>query len=69
MDIESAYRLIPVHPHDRVLQAVSWNGEIYVDPMLPFGLRSAPKIFNAETEGGKNINLNGDSILKSDRQQ
>ena len=47
IDIESAYRLIPVHPQDRPLQAVEWNREIYVDPMLPFGLRSAPKIFNA----------------------
>ena len=47
VDIESAYRLIPVHPHDRPLQAVQWDGKLYVDPMLPFGLRSAPKIFNA----------------------
>ena len=47
VDIESAYCLIPVHPQDRPLQAVQWNGNIYVDPMLPFGLRSAPKIFNA----------------------
>ena len=42
MDIESAYRLVPVHPQDRILQAVEWDGQIYVDPMLPFGLRSAP---------------------------
>ena len=47
MDIESAYRLVPVHPQDRILQAVEWDGQIYVDPMLPFGLRSAPKIFTA----------------------
>ena len=47
VDIESAYRLIPVHPHDRPLQAVRWDGNIYIDPMLPFGLRSAAKIFNA----------------------
>ena len=47
MDIESAYRLIPVHPQDRPLQAVQWGVAVYVDPMLPFGLRSAPKIFNA----------------------
>ena len=46
-DIESAYRLVPVHPQDRILQAVRWEGAYYVDPMLPFGLRSAPKIFNA----------------------
>ena len=42
-----AYRLIPVHPEDRWLQVVEWQGSYYVDPMLPFGLRSAPKIFNA----------------------
>ena len=47
VDIESAYRLIPVHPQDRLLQAVRWDGKLYIDLMLPFGLRSAPKIFNA----------------------
>ncbi len=47
VDIEAAYRLIPVHPQDRILQAVQWGGNTFVDPMLPFGLRSAPKIFNA----------------------
>ena len=47
VDIESAYRLIPVHPQDRPLQAMQWEGKVYIDPMLPFGLRSAPKIFNA----------------------
>ena len=44
VDIESAYRLLPVHPQDRVLQAMKWGGQVYIDPMLPFGLRSAPKI-------------------------
>ena len=47
VDIESAYWLIPVHPDDRLLQAVQWVNQIFIDPMLPFGLRSAPKIFNA----------------------
>ena len=42
VDIESAYRLIPVRPHDRPLQAMLWQDKIYIDPMLPFGLRSAP---------------------------
>ena len=51
VDIESAYSLVPVHPHDRALQALQWQGQIYVDPMLPFGLRSAPKIFNAVADG------------------
>ena len=47
VDIEAAYRLIPIHPQDRPLLAMSWEGSLYIDPMLPFGLRSAPKIFNA----------------------
>ena len=47
VDIESAYRLIPVHLHDRPLLAMQWEGKVYVDPMLPFGLLSAQNIFNA----------------------
>jgi len=46
-DIEVAYWLISVHPQDRVLQGMQCRGMIYIDPMLPFGLHSAPKIFSA----------------------
>lgn len=46
-DIESAYRLIPVHPDDRPLLGMTWRDKLYIDAALPFGLRSAPKIFNA----------------------
>ena len=28
-----------------LLLGMQWNGAVYVDGMLPFGLRSAPKIF------------------------
>ena len=45
IDIEAAYRL--VHLHDRPLLGMEWKGQIFVDLMLPFGLRSAPKIFTA----------------------
>ena len=35
IDIESAYRLVlVVHPSDHTLQAVKWEGKIYIDPML-----------------------------------
>ena len=51
IDIESAYCLVPVHPLDRTLQAVECGGALYVSLMLPFGLRSAPKIFNALADG------------------
>ena len=46
IDIKSAYRLISVHPEDRPLLGLQWQGSVYIDRKLPFGLRSAPKIFN-----------------------
>lgn len=47
IDVKSAYRIVPVHPADRHLLGMQWDGQVYVDAALPFGLRSAPKIFNA----------------------
>ena len=47
IDIESAYRLILVHPENRFLLGVKWRDQIFIDPMLPFGLRLALKNFNA----------------------
>ena len=46
VDIKSAFRLLPVHPSDRHLIAMKWNHQTYIDVCLPFGLRSAPKLFN-----------------------
>ena len=51
LDLESAYRILPVHPDDRPLLGMEWKDQIYVDAALPFGLRSAPKIFNAMADG------------------
>ena len=45
IDIKSAFRLLPVHPTDRHLLAVKWRESIYIDHCVPFGLRSAPKLF------------------------
>ena len=47
-DIESDYRMVPVH---RLLLGMEWKGQLFVDTALPFGLRSAPKIFNAVADG------------------
>ena len=47
IDLKNAYRFVPVHPQDQHLLAMSWEGGTYVDHALPFGLRSAPKIFLA----------------------
>lgn len=47
IDIKSAFRIIPVHPQDRPLLGMHWGEDIYINKQLPFGLRSAPMIFNA----------------------
>ena len=47
MDLKDAYRLIPVHPDDQHLLAISWENNVYIDRALPFGLRSAPILFAA----------------------
>ena len=36
-----------MYPLDHHLLGISWQGATYVDRCLPFGLRSAPKIFSA----------------------
>ena len=41
---------LSVHPEDRSLLGISWQVKFYVDRKLPFGLRSAPKIFNSITD-------------------
>ena len=51
IDVKSAYRIVPVHPEDSLLLGMKWQDQIYVDTTLPFGLRSAPKIFNAVADG------------------
>ena len=47
LDIQAAYRLVPVHPDDRSLMGFQWRGVLYIDGMLPFGLRLPPIIFTA----------------------
>ena len=47
VDIKSAYRIVEVHPEDRPLLGMQFDGLTFVDSVLPFGLRSAPKIFTA----------------------
>ena len=43
-DLSRAYRQIPIDPHDYNLLGISWNGNLYFDSALPFGLRSAAYI-------------------------
>ena len=46
VDIKSAFRLLPVHQADWHLLGMRRRGNVYIDHCIPFGLRSAPKLFN-----------------------
>ena len=46
IDVRSAFRLCPVRPADWHLLGIYWDSQYYYDRVLPFGLRSAPFIFN-----------------------
>ena len=38
---------MPVYPEDRLLLGMQWREQLFIDTVLPFGLRSAPKLFSA----------------------
>ena len=61
-DVEAAYRNIAVHPSDRFLLGMKWRNLYYVDLALPFGLRSAPFIFNSVAELVEWILLNSHNV-------
>ena len=46
-DIERAYRNVPIHPEDRFLLGMKWDGHYYVDLTLPFGGRPSATIFSS----------------------
>ena len=49
-DLKSAFRHVPVSASDHWLLIFEWQGRYYVDMFLPFGLRTAPRIFNLFSE-------------------
>lgn len=55
---ESAFRLIPLKPSDYELFGMFWGGKYYYDKVLPFGLRSAPFLFNMLSDGVEWILVN-----------
>ena len=46
IDLKNAFRLIPVRQADWNLLGIHWKDKYYIDTCLPFGLRSAPFLFN-----------------------
>ena len=49
-DLKAAFRHVPMNPCDYWLLVFKWNGQFYVDMFLPFGLQTAPRIFNLFAE-------------------
>ena len=54
LDIKNAYRVVQIHPaDDRWLMGMIWEGLLFIDMTLPFGLCSVPKIFTALANAGE----------------
>ena len=49
-DIQEAFRIVPVAPHQQWLLGFSWEEQYYCETCLSFGLRTAPFIFNLFAE-------------------
>ena len=62
-DIKRAYRLLPVNSNDRKFLGMQWREKFYVDLALPFGLRSAPKIFSQFADILQHILSNVSSVF------
>ena len=46
VDLKSAFRMVPVYKQDWQYLGIRWRDKFYVDTCLPFGLQSAPYLFN-----------------------
>eukprot|EP00731_Ephydatia_muelleri_P033672 Em0035g9a len=46
VDLKSAFRMVPIQASEWELLGMYWRGQYYIDTCLPFGLRSAPNIFD-----------------------
>ena len=49
-DIKDAFRIIPVATGDHWLLGFQWENSFYTETCLPFGLRTAPALFNLFAE-------------------
>ena len=49
-DMKDASRLIPIAIRDQWMMGFCWEGRYFVETVFPFGLRTAPKIFNLFAE-------------------
>lgn len=62
-DLEAAFRHIAIHPDDWWLMGFEWQGKTFLDIFLPFGLRTAPRIYNFFAEAHHWILVNRHASL------
>ena len=55
LDIESAYRCIPVQPADWPLLGLHWDSKYYFDTVMQFGITSATAIFEWYSSAAEHI--------------
>lgn len=46
IDVEHAFKLIPIHPDDIPLLGFKWKGKYYADKTLAMGLRTSCAVFD-----------------------
>ncbi|KAL5515708.1 hypothetical protein EMCRGX_G000913 [Ephydatia muelleri] len=46
VDLKSAFRMVPIQASEWELLGMYWRGQYYINTCLPFGLHSAPSIFD-----------------------
>ena len=64
-EVKHAYHNVPIHPQDRHLLGMQFDGQVYLDTTLPFGLRSAPKIFTAVVDTWKGYLGGGGELVNA----
>ena len=58
VDLKNAFRLCPIRQEDWHVLGIHWHDKYFVDKCLPFGLRSAPYLFNMVADALECILLN-----------
>jgi hypothetical protein len=56
-DEKDAFRMVPVALHNQLWLGFRWDGAIYIECCLPFGLATAPLLFNLFAGGHPYHNL------------
>ena len=70
-NIESAFKIVPIHPSDYHLLGLAWNSNFYYDKCLPFGCSSSCNIFETfstalEWAAQNKLHIPGDLHLLDD---